>query len=85
MVQTETVTSPQKPSATATEIAFDAATLVLFVAFVAFLYFGYIGLYRSVPFSALAAVALFVSLTVLFSSNLRAARRPSEEAMELSS
>ena len=57
------------------DIAFDAASFVLFVAFVTFLFLGYLGIERSVPFSALGAVALFASLAVLFSANLRADRR----------
>lgn len=67
--------STRLPSSNASEIAFDSATFALFAVFVAFLFLGYLGIYRSIPFSALGAVALFASLAVLFGANLRADRR----------
>ncbi|HYB79504.1 MAG TPA: hypothetical protein VEG66_07090 [Thermoplasmata archaeon] len=68
-------------SSLATEVVLDAATFILFVAFVAFLFFGYLGFYHPIPFSALAAVALFGSLAVLFIANWRADRRRLEAAV----
>jgi len=69
------VASIPLPSSSASDIAFDAATFVLFAAFVTLLFLGYLGIDRSVPFYALGAVALLASLVVMFGANWRADRR----------
>jgi len=60
------------------ETVLDAGAAVLWALFVAFLFLGYLDLYRSIPFTVLAAVALFGSLAILFTANWRADRRRSE-------